>query len=240
MTSNLILHRGGRVVSRDELAAVPTPAPTPTWRPVAHIDLVRALADRFADSGVAVTREQLGIGRGGRLLFGVFDLSIPGGEGDYHAAFGFRAANDKSLAIRAVAGARVVVCDNLLLSGSEIVLSRKHTSGLRLGDEAAAAVARFHELFPRVNRQVEAMKARPLADGDAKRLLYDIFASRALPLRLLPTTHGEYFSPRQEQFPGRTLWRLHNALTESAKALPLGPRMAGLTRIGRTFDSLLN
>jgi len=207
---------------------------------VPHADLVRCLAEQFAGRGVAVTSEQLAVNRSGSLLFGVFDLAVPGPDGDCHGALGFRSSNDKSLGIRAVAGARVLVCDNLALSGDEIVLRRKHTSGLCLADEAAAAVRRFGDRYQALVGQVAAMKARPVADGQAKEVLYDVFSRRLLPPRLLPAAHKEWFEPSHAEFASATLWRLHNALTEVAKQVPPGPRMAGLTRIGRLFSHLLN
>src|SRR5437899_1274277 len=36
MSSELVLHRGGREVSREELDAVPCPPPVGKWRPVPH------------------------------------------------------------------------------------------------------------------------------------------------------------------------------------------------------------
>jgi hypothetical protein len=240
MSSNLIVYRGGRLLTREQLADIPTPPATSTWKPVPHADLVRALADQFALRGITITKEQLGVNSTGRMLFGTFDLALPGPEGDFMAAFGFRSSNDKSLAIRAVAGARVLVCENLALAGDEIVLRRKHTSGLRITDEAATAVQRFEGHYQHLVEQTKAMKARGITDDQAKQVLYDVFSRRILPLRLLPAAHKEWFDPRHEEFATRaSLWRLHNALTEVAKEVAPGPRMASLTQIGRLFSHLL-
>jgi hypothetical protein len=43
-TSTLIGY-GGRTISREELALVPTPAPTETHRPVPHHEIVQALVE---------------------------------------------------------------------------------------------------------------------------------------------------------------------------------------------------
>jgi hypothetical protein len=62
---------------------------------------------------------------------------------DYYAALGLRTSNDKSFAIQIAIGARVIVCDNLLLSGELIALKRKHTAGLDLIEELTAGVRRY-------------------------------------------------------------------------------------------------
>jgi hypothetical protein len=51
---------------------------------------------------------------------------------DYAMALGIRGSNDRSMAIQATAGARVLVCDNLAFSGDSgtIVLRKKHTPRL--------------------------------------------------------------------------------------------------------------
>lgn len=189
-----------------------------------------------------VVRQQLAVQKHGALLFGAFDLSCAGPEGDYRGAFGFRTSNDKTMAIRAVAGVRVLVCDNLALSGDEQVLRRTHTSRLDIGKEATAAVDRFTERYSLVTSQVQAQKARTLGDGEAMQLVYDAFTKKLLPLRLLPTVHHEYFEPSFPEFRDgpHSLWRLNNAFTFAAKELPDGRRHVALNGLGRYFANLTN
>ena len=123
--SEVMTPNRSRIVTRQELALVPTPAGTPTFRPVPHIELVEALTGRLQERGATIGRESLAVSANGMSLFGTLDLEngieIPG----LGRALGFHAANDKSLAIQIVAGARVMVCDNLSLSG----LDRYSTPG---------------------------------------------------------------------------------------------------------------
>lgn len=243
MTATLIAYRGARPIGREELADLPTPAPTRTWTPIPHAELVRRLVDEFGRRGIGVVREQLAVqSAGGALLFGALDLSLTGPDGDYRAAFGFRTSNNKSLAIRAVAGYRVLVCSNLALTGDEQVLRRTHTGRLDIGREVAAAVDRFAERYGRVAEQVEAQKRRLVTDTEAKSLICDAFTRRLLPLRLLPAVHTEFFEPSYPEFATapHSVWRLSNAFTHAAKELAPGPRHAGLNQLGRFFSNLLN
>jgi hypothetical protein len=242
VTAILCTHRGATPITREALANVETPEATSTWRPVPHAELVNRLYAEFAERGIEVVREQLAIQSQGQLLFGVFDLNMIGPDGDFRGAFGFRTSNNKSLAIRAVAGLRVFVCDNLALSGDEQVLRRTHTSKLDIGRETAAAVDRFTQRNSQVADQVQVQKARTISDGEAKQLVYDAFTQKLLPLRLLPTVHQEYFEPSFPEFRDgpHSLWRLNNAFTFAAKDLGDGRRHVALNGLGRYFANLTN
>jgi hypothetical protein len=127
---------GGITRTRGELASIPTPLRTPTWTPVPHYDVVESMVDALTSAGIEVWHESYCTsGRGDARLFRVLHLAIPDvSEHDFSMALGISASNDKSLAIQAVAGARVYVCTNLVIAGDSgvIVLRRKHTSRLDL------------------------------------------------------------------------------------------------------------
>ena len=109
MSSTLIAHCGGTYRTRDDLARIPTPAGTDTWKPVPHFDLVSSLIDDLGARGIAVIREQYAtVGRDGARLFGVMDLRIDGLDTpDLSTSLGLRGANDRSMAIQVIAAASV-------------------------------------------------------------------------------------------------------------------------------------
>ncbi|MGP0069496.1 MAG: hypothetical protein ACLQGP_38600 [Isosphaeraceae bacterium] len=135
MRNQLMVHAGGIRRTRDELRGLATPPATDTWRPVPHFELVASLVDGLGQQGISIAREEYATSHSDARLFGVLDLLIPGtAEPDYGMSLGLRGSNDKSLAISAVAGARVFVCDNLAFSGDggTVVLRKRHTSRLDL------------------------------------------------------------------------------------------------------------
>jgi hypothetical protein len=121
MSSTLIAHCGGIYRTRADLARIPTPPATSTWKPIGHHDLVTSLIDDLGSRGIAVVREQYAtVGRDGARLFGVMDLRVDGLDTpDLSTSLGLRGANDRSMAIQVIAAARVFVCDNLCFSGSD-------------------------------------------------------------------------------------------------------------------------
>src|SRR5690242_9961944 len=129
MASTLIAHCGGTYRTRADLATIPTPARTDTWKPVPHHDLVSSLIDDMGRRGISVVREQYAtVGRDGAKLFGVMDLRVDGLDSpDLSTSLGLRGANDRSMAIQVIAAARVFVCDNMAFSGSDgaVVLKKR-------------------------------------------------------------------------------------------------------------------
>jgi len=141
-----------------QLAQITCPAPTESWRPYPHSEVVSALSDRMQARGLKVKSSKLTLVNGamypakgirgdvkGARLFGSFDLEpIPGVDfpDGCIPSLGVRNSPDKSYALSILAGARVLVCSNGVLAG-EYVVSRRHTSGIDLGGSIDRALDMF-------------------------------------------------------------------------------------------------
>jgi hypothetical protein len=244
--SKLLVHAGGIRRTRDELATLYTPSPTPTWRPVPHAELVASLLDGLAGQSVEVTREDyFTLGRDDAKLLGTLDLRISGLDAEEFAmGLGLRASNDKSLSIQFVAACRVFVCDNWAFSGSSgaVFLKRKHTARLNLGSVVPPAIDQFLERAGAFRLDIDRMRDYALTDGRAKAIIHDAFASGLMPLRLFPMVSRLYFDDetQAERFPDRTLWSLNNAATEALKLLRPAPQQAHGLGVGRMFGRLVH
>jgi hypothetical protein len=242
----LCLHRGGVRHTREELATLPTPNPTDTWKPIPHYDLVCSRVDGLQKHDIQITREAYATsGQDHARFFGVLDLVIPDlAQPDYAMALGIRGSNDRSMAIQATAGARVFVCDNLAFSGDSgtIVLRKKHTSRLDLSQVVPPAIDAYLERAGQFVLDIEQMKSLELTEARAKQVVYDAFIrERVMPLRYLPNVHRLYFDdPEQrERFEARSMWSLHNAFTEVVKDLRVMPQQHSGVAIGRYFGRTL-
>lgn len=137
----MILHCGGQLVTREQIDLVYVPAPTSTYQPVPHGDLVD-LAKEIVDYrlGYKLRQEQYGLNQDGAQFF--FALTYDtGAEAGFTLAG--RSSYDKTLKASFVGGARVFVCDNLALSGDALFVHRKHTKNVQrdlrvLCDDAVA------------------------------------------------------------------------------------------------------
>ena len=74
-TTNLILHRGAREVSREELALVPLPAPTKTWAPVGHQRVLDTALVTIQEAGFKLDKMKLGLSADGARFFGTLAIS---------------------------------------------------------------------------------------------------------------------------------------------------------------------
>lgn len=234
----LLTHCGARRMSRSELTQIPSPAPTATWKPIRHSELIEHLDLALQAHGLHIWREQFAVQHHDHRLFGVLDLHIT--TDDFRVALGLRASNDKTFAIQLAVGLRVLICDNLAFQGDLIALKRKHTTGLDLQAELTAAIARCVEHFDRYTTEVRNLRDTEMSDTAAKALMHDAFVYRLLPLRLLPAVAQEYFRPSYADFTERTAWSLYNAFTHVAKSLPDGLRFRALLELGRLFNRLFS
>ena len=190
----LLSHVDTDLVTRDQLAVIPAPEPTATWRPIPHIELIQTLQQALWESRIGIREEKFALRHDGSTLFGVLQLAYKDTP-DGQAALGIRTSNDKSMSIQICAGLSVFVCDNLVFRGDLIALNRKHTAGLDLPMELQTAVRRFQEHFGCLTGEIEELKQRRLADPDAKVLIHDVFVRGIFPLRFLPDVSNTYFQP---------------------------------------------
>ena len=192
MSSTLMTHRGAVKVTRAQLADIPAPEPTPTWRPVSHAQLVSALTDILIIRGFAIRKEEFAVQSKGNLLFGVLDFSQDNGKADddptkMHWSMGFHTSQNKALALKIACGSRVVVCDNLGLSGSLIALYRRHTAQFDIHVELMKvelmkAVRAYETHAPRFIESLEALQEKKLSILESKTLTFELFRNKVLPL----------------------------------------------------------
>ena len=77
MSANLMLHRGGAVVTEDQLTTYPTPEPVGRWHPVSHARVLNAVRETLGAAGYLVRRQSLAVARDGARFFGTLDLATP-------------------------------------------------------------------------------------------------------------------------------------------------------------------
>jgi hypothetical protein len=133
----------------------------------------------------------------GAALFGILDL-VPTQVGllvpqeARILSLGFRNATDQSLAIQGVAGAHVMVCDNLTLSGETFAFKRKNTTGLDLGDAIATGFDRFLQ-HARILERRWRLSGTTLDGRATKQIIFDAVQRAHRPDPSGPTTGAVLF-----------------------------------------------
>ena len=223
--ANLLMHCGGRHVSRDDIVNAPTPRRTRTWVPVPHHRLLDLVETTIDGQGYRVTSQAHGLwGDHGDRYFGLMELANGYAEDDYGLVLGLRNSHDKSFPASLALGSQVLVCDNLSFFG-QVVLTRRHTRFIErdLPWIVAQAVGRLSEMRTQQADRLDAYKQTRIQDRTAHDLMVRAVATRVIPVTQLPLVLKEWREPSHDEFTenGRSVWRLFNAFTESFKSRSL-------------------
>lgn len=211
--SSLVAHAGGRIVPREVVERIKAPAPTKTWFPVAHIDVVRAVEAQLQDAGFVVKKAAHALSHEDGRYFGTLDLASGLADG-VTLSVGIRNSIDKSLPLGFCAGTRVFVCDNLSF-GADLVVKRKHT---KFGDDRfreaiAAAVGQLDQFQAQEQARIAFLKGCEITDRSAESVVLRAWEAKLVSHVALPLVLKEWREPRFEEFNPRTAWSLFNAFT---------------------------
>jgi len=213
VTSTLCLHRGARVVGREELDAVDAPAPTETWFPLRHSQVLDTVLATLSASAFQISNVQLSLSQDNARFFGTLDLTTAVASGTT-LAVGVRNSVDKTFPLGFCAGCRVFVCDNLAFH-SELLVARKHTlHGITRFQEAIGlAVQSLGQFREAEAHRIKEMRAFQVSDRDAESLMLRSYERNVISLRTLPHVIQAWRKPAYPEFEDRNLWSLMNAFT---------------------------
>jgi hypothetical protein len=236
---NLVLHCGARHVERETLERAPTPAASPTWVPIAHRRLLALVESTLQDSGLAVANEAHALWDRGARYFGLLEVTNGRAQTDYGLVVGLRNSHDKSFPAAIALGSAVFVCDNLAFS-AEITIARRHTRFIErdLPRVVHTAVARLADLRGQQDSRIEAYQATTIGDPQAHDLVIRAMDAQAVPITQVPEVLQEWRTPSHPEFEagGKSLWRLHNAVTHVWK----GRSLAALPRRSQALHGLFD
>jgi hypothetical protein len=231
--AKLLAHRGAQYVTREALTAIAPPPATATWKPIKHAALVDAIHDEVARRGMSVTAEHYAVQRHHHMLFGVMVLNWLDND-EFAAALAFRHANDRSAALRMFAGVNVFACDNMALSGDEILLHKKHTARFDPGQALPEAFDRYHQGTLMLQKSIEDLQGTPLSTQEARAYIFDIFRRKIVPLRLFHPVVDDWETQHPPGSVGNP-WTLVNCFTKHTKTLTPNVALRATVRLGHYF-----
>src|SRR5438034_7103663 len=196
--SVLIAHCGAQKITRDQLAALPVPESTDTFKPIPHVEVVDALVETLGFRHIGVVRDEYAATPDGMKMFGVMDLEA--GFTGCRFSLGLRNSNDKSMRLALTVGYRTFVCDNLAFQGDFTPVLAKHSKNFSLIDSIAIGVERMQRNFEPMQKQVEQWRESQITDELAKLTIYRAFIEGELdvPRHLARDVHRQYFEPQYE------------------------------------------
>ncbi len=133
-----------------------------------------------------------------------------------------------------VAGYRVTVCENKMLTGDFNPLHAKHSKNFNLIDAVSVAIDRVQRSIGRVEENIEFKKNYRLDEEFARNMIYRAFLVDKFPMSLMRSVHHEYFvAPSYEEFKPRNLWSLENSFTSVFKKLKPVAQFEATARLGK-------
>ena len=217
----LLLHKGAEPATIEQLAMIPLPQETRSYKPVAHHELANMLSSMAGNllPEFELVNTQFGLARDGAKMFGVH--TFKNGDSALGLSIGFRNSYDRSLSVGIALGAQVFCCDNLCLHG-ELKILRKHTSNVHADIDglALSAIYRSRSAFNQIKQDAEVMKQIPMSDDEAYRMLGLVYGRGIITPRQIPVVKSEWLEPSHDAFEDRNLWSFYNAVTESLKSSP--------------------
>lgn len=230
----LMMHSGGEVVSRSMVEAVPVPARTSSWNPVAYGDAIQLMhTEARRTLGMEVRSEQYGLNKAGDQMFAL--LTLDTGSQEHGLSIGLRQSYNKSLALGVAVGSQVFVCDNLCFRGDSFKVVRKNTTNVwpdfrdLLRAQVDASLGHYRAIEGDFSRMKEIA-----VTVDRGYAMLGVMQGRGL---LTPTqatvAFGDWREPRHAEFGERNVWGLYNAVTEGLKK---GPAAESITRHAEAHD----
>lgn len=257
--ADLCLHSGGRLVTEQELAQIPTPQGTRSWHPIPHHALYEMTLNTLVNAGLRPTKVQLGVKQAkvqvatqrddgydhaehleGAQFFGLIQLQLQAYSGEYAVMVGLRNSHDKSLAAGICLGSSVFVCDNLAFSG-EHQLARKHTRFIMMDiqDKVTKTIRKIPQLADQQHQRIETYRARNVTDDAARVCLCRSAEQNILPWSALKPTWQHWIEPQHDAFKPRNAWSLFNAFTETMKRYSVDERRSRTIKLHTYFDNAL-
>ena len=229
---NNLMMCDGKFVSRNEVALVPTPEASESWKPVPHIDVIEAVSEVVQAHNWQILDENFGLAREGQKMFGVMRIN-KSNSSDWSRCIGLRNSHDKSFAVGLSAGISVTVCSNLAFGGTTVI-KRRHTSRIELTELVDVAMTELENEFLMLETVCEDLKIIYLKNDDEARSRI----VRAAELGVINSSDiipvwNEFKNPRHEEVAEPTRYSLLNAFTETIKKYtPL--------RVDRSYMALNN
>ena len=219
--NGMMIHCGGKLVTKDTLDLVPMPQETATYKPVSHYTLADKVITLGRDllKGFSLEREQYAIAKDGKQFFGM--LNFAGEHPDMGLCLAFRNSYDRSMAIGFAIGAQVFVCDNLALTG-DITVMRKHTSNVWNDLESTLVTTIYNSRgnYVKLIDDSTRMIGMAIANEEAWQLMGLLYGMEILSPRQLTDVRDQWAKPDHKVFQARNLWSFYNDCTQALKSTP--------------------
>lgn len=239
MSATLIAHKDTRIVSEEDLSRIRAPEPTQTWHPISHSTFLGLFDKSARMAGLDCTKRQFSVSQDGHRMFGI--LCFKSEYSDMEMAVGLRHSTNKTMPAALCLGDHVFVCDNMAFA-ADIVLSRKHTSGIMndLSFKIDEAIMQFRPKFEVARKRYDSWKDEEVSLPYASDILLHAVEIGALPIGGVMQSREYFKNPPHPEYGRDSAWTLYSGcthfLTHDRNQLLPDARQRELLNLHRLFD----
>ena len=212
---------GSREVTPLQLKEVSTPQPTETHYPIPHHKFMGLVTDKLQHLNFKIEEVRCGIDKF-EDMHSIIKIEKPGeNNGTFKNVVGVRNSHNKRFSAGLVAGASVMVCDNLSFCG-EVKVARKHTRNIMQD-----LPSRIDEMFGTIidnwagqTARFNGYAATKLATNEVDQLIGTAIRRDGISPSKARKVIEEYENPKHDEFKHQNAWCLFNAFTEVLKQSP--------------------
>ena len=227
-----------REVNLGDLQNIEMPEATNTYVPVSHYDLamnVGSIGERVIDK--ELHSKKFGLARHGQHMFATY--TFKNDEDEVGMSIGFRNSYDKSMSIGVCVGAKVFVCENLMMTG-EVTFMRKHTGNIldELNSLIFKVLYNSDDKFVQLQEDKESMKEIPINNQRAWETMGVLFGKGIINTTQISIMRKEWKDPSHDEFNNDSLWSLYNAGTEALKTCSPTRMMSSHIKLHKELTAL--
>lgn len=197
-----------------EFSAPPT---TNTYKAVPHIDIYNNIMEQAKNLGFEHMRDQIEVTHGGDRAF--MNIQFHTADPTLPFSVAARSTYDRSASLGLATGASVFICANLMISGSDTTIMRRHRGTIQedLTSLIATAFAAGEDNYKSKVAWRELLKETGVTERQGEYLLAMANVEGALNKLAHKQARDHWLSaPFAEFQEDRSLWGLYNAMTWGA------------------------
>lgn len=212
-----------------DVRMVPVPEATRTYTPMPHGDLIDTIEVQLGHHlpDYHIVDKQYGLAREGQQMFGMISLrrsepdvvDVEIVEDDLDISIGFRNSYDKSMSVGIVGGAKVFICDNMMMTSDAVKFMKRHTKNV-LKEFDYMLWTNLPELqnqFVHLTSAKKHLKDIPIKQERGYEFLGRMFGHKLLTPVQMSSAVEDWRNPNFEAFKERSAWSLYNAATWGLK-----------------------
>lgn len=204
-------------ISKDELMAIPAPERTKTWNPIPHGEVFNQVDSLFQEMGVEVLNSRIDVDKSGANAFVTHRLSVGASE-ERCLELGWRNSVAKKFSLGFTSGSHVIVCSNLVFSGSWVEFKR-HTGSLEIETVREMALSGIQTTIERGTKLAawhDQMRELPRSRRDADHLFMEMVRDLVVPTNKILELANAYDEEVKRY--GESLYTVYNCATQTFRS----------------------